>query len=181
MSQLNPASDGASAARRPVNAMERPSGWPVGSFQNYQDAQAAVYGLSDREFPVEIITIVGVDRMQVERVTGRLTWGRVLSGGALSGMWFGLFVGLLFALFTPDVWTSLLSALVIGLLFGLVFAAIGYAFTRGRRDFSSATTIVAGRYDILCEPSSAPRARDMIAEMGPRPGQTLIDDRPHSS
>ncbi|SIS56855.1 hypothetical protein SAMN05444817_11445 [Corynebacterium appendicis CIP 107643] len=181
MSQLNPASDGASAARRPVNAMERPSGWPVGSFQNYQDAQAAVDGLSDREFPVENITIVGVDLMQVERVTGRLTWGRVLAGGALSGMWFGLFVGLLFALFTPDVWTSLLSALVIGLLFGLVFAAIGYAFTRGRRDFSSATTIVAGRYDILCEPSSAPRARDLIAEMGPRPGQTLIDDRPHSS
>ena len=104
----------------------------------------------------------------------------MLAGGALSGMWFGLFVGLLFALFTPDVWTSLLSALVIGLLFGLVFAAIGYAFTRGRRDFSSATTIVAGRYDILCEPSSAPRARDMIAEMGPRPAQSLIDESPQS-
>ena len=86
----------------------------------------------------------------------------------------------LFALFTPDVWKSLLSALVIGLLFGVVFAALGYAFTRGRRDFSSATTIVAGRYDILCEPSSAPRARDMIAEMGPRPAQSLIDESPQS-
>ena len=72
------------------------------------------------------------------------------------------------------------SALVIGLVFGIVFAAIGYAFTRGRRDFSSATTIVAGRYDILCEPSSAPRARDMIAEMGPRPAQSLIDESPQS-
>ncbi|WP_296148893.1 general stress protein [uncultured Corynebacterium sp.] len=180
MSQLNPAPGGASASRRPVDGLQRPSGWPVGSFKNYEDAQAAVDGLSDREFPVEDITIVGVDLMQVERVTGRLTWGRVLAGGALSGMWFGLFVGLLFALFTPDVWKSLLSALVIGLLFGIVFAALGYAFTRGRRDFSSATTIVAGRYDILCEPSSAPRARDMIAEMGPRPAQSLIDESPQS-
>ena len=63
------------------------------------------------------------------------------------------------------------SALVIGLVFGIVFAAIGYAFTRGRRDFSSATAIVAGRYDILCEPNLAPQARDMIAQMGTRPSQ----------
>lgn len=177
MSQPTPAPSGASAHRRNVAGLQRPSGWPVGSFQNYADAQAAVDGLSDHQFPVENITIVGVDLMQVERVTGRLTWGRVLAGGALSGLWFGLFVGLLFALFTPDVWPSLLSALVIGLIFGLVFAAIGYAFTQGRRDFSSATTIVAGRYDILCEPANAPQARDLIAQMGPHPSQNQGNQR----
>ena len=177
MSQPTPASSGAQTARRNLDAMQRPSGWPVGSFQNYADAQAAVDGLSDQQFPVENITIVGVDLMQVERVTGRLTWGRVLAGGALSGLWFGLFVGLLFALFTPDVWPALLSALVIGLIFGLVSAAIGYAFTQGRRDFSSATTIVAGRYDILCEPANAPQARDLIAQMGPRPSQNQTRQR----
>lgn len=171
MSQPTPAPSGATASRRNLAGLQRPSGWPVGSFQSYADAQAAVDGLSDHQFPVENITIVGVDLMQVERVTGRLTWGRVLAGGALSGLWFGLFVGLLFALFTPDVWPSLLSALVIGLIFGVVFAAIGYAFTQGRRDFSSATTIVAGRYDILCEPANAPQARDLIAQMGPHPSQ----------
>lgn len=177
MSQPTPASSGAPISRRNLDGMQRPSGWPVGSFQNYADAQAAVDGLSDQQFPVENITIVGVDLMQVERVTGRLTWGRVLAGGALSGLWFGLFVGLLFALFTPEVWPALLTALVIGLIFGLVSAAIGYAFTQGRRDFSSATSIVAGRYDILCEPSNAPQARDMIAQMGPRPSQTLGNQR----
>ena len=177
MSQPTPAPSGAPAHRRDVAGLQRPSGWPVGSFQNYADAQAAVDGLSDHQFPVENITIVGVDLMQVERVTGRLTWGRVLAGGALSGLWFGLFVGLLFALFTPDVWPSLLSALVIGLIFGVVFAAIGYAFTQGRRDFSSATTIVAGRYDILCEPANAPQARDLIAQMGPHPSQNQGNQR----
>lgn len=169
MTQPNPAT----SRRRPAGP-QRPSGWPVGSFQEYADAQAAVDGLSDQEFPVENITIVGVDLMQVERVTGRLTWGRVLAGGALSGVWFGLFVGLLFALFTPNVWASLLSAIVFGVIFGVAFAALGYAFTQGRRDFSSATAIVAGRYDILCEPSTAPRARDLIAQMGPRPSQNKL-------
>ena len=177
MSQPTPASSGAPISRRNLDGMQRPSGWPVGSFQNYADAQAAVDGLSDQQFPVENITIVGVDLMQVERVTGRLTWGRVLAGGALSGLWFGLFVGLLFALFTPEVWAALLSALLIGLIFGVASAAIGYAFTQGRRDFSSATSIVAGRYDILCEPANAPQARDMIAQMGPRPSQNQINQR----
>jgi hypothetical protein len=38
--------------------------------------------------------------MLVERVIGRLTWGRVLLSGAASGAWFGLFVGLLLGLFS---------------------------------------------------------------------------------
>ncbi|GAB3080538.1 hypothetical protein CAQUA_07270 [Corynebacterium aquatimens] len=146
-------------------ALERPSGWPVASFRSYSDAQAAVDGLSDRQFPVEALTIVGVDLMQVEKVTGRLTWPRILGAGALSGLWLGLFVGLLFMLF-GEPFLSLISALLIGLIFGVVFAAMSYWLTNGKRDFSSATAIVAGRYDVLCEPSHAPAARDAIASMG---------------
>lgn len=156
------------AAQPPARpqAIQRPTGWPVGSFNSYAEAQAAVDALSDQQFPVEALTIVGVDLMQVEKVTGRLTWGRVLGGGALSGLWMGLFVGLLFAIFSPNVWASLFSAIIIGVIFGLIFAAVGYSMTQGKRDFSSMTTIVAGRYDVLCESSQAPRARDMIAQMG---------------
>ena len=57
--------------------------------------------LSDQEFPVEQVTIVGVDLMQVERVTGRLTWPKVLGGGALTGAWLGLFIGLVLGFFSP--------------------------------------------------------------------------------
>ena len=85
--------------RRQLQIREVPSGWPVGSFDTYAEAQEAVDSLSDREFPVEKLTIVGVDLMQVENITGRLTWGRVLGGGALSGLWMGMFIGLIFALF----------------------------------------------------------------------------------
>ena len=43
--------------------------------------------------------------------------------------------------------------------------------TQGKRDFSSATAIVAGRYDVLCEASQAPRARDLISQNLPQAGQ----------
>ncbi|MCP1387378.1 magnesium transporter [Corynebacterium sp. TA-R-1] len=148
-----------------ANSRQLPTGWPVGSFNTYAEAQTAVDNLSDREFPVEKLTIVGVDLMQVENITGRLTWGRVLGGGALSGAWMGLFIGLIFALFAmPGTgWAVFFWSLLIGALFGVVFAAIAYGFSGGKRDFASATTIVAGRYDVLCEPELAPQARDMIA------------------
>ena len=78
-----------------------PTGWPVGSYATYEEAQRAVDHLADSDFPVRDVTIVGVDLMLVERVIGRLTWGRVLASGAASGAWFGLFVGLLLSLFNP--------------------------------------------------------------------------------
>lgn len=159
-----------------------PSGWPVGNFATYEEAQRAVDMLSDRQFPVEKLAIVGVDLMQVENVTGRLTWPKVIGAGAASGLWMGLFMGLLLTLFTEpgSGWAIFLWALLIGAIFGIIFAAMGYAFTGGKRDFTSATAIVAGRYDILCDPDVAPQARDLIA--GARPadgvGQPLGDDTP---
>ncbi|KQB86317.1 general stress protein [Corynebacterium lowii] len=144
---------------------ERPSGWPVGSFENYAQAQRAVDTLSDNNFPVNNLTIVGVDLMEVESVTGRLTWGRVLGGGALSGAWIGIFIGLLLGIFDENFVAPILTGIIMGAFFGVVMAAVPYAMTRGQRDFTSATTIVAGRYDILCEPSLAPQARDAIAQM----------------
>lgn len=144
----------------------RPTGWPIGSFETYEDAQAAVDKLSDLEFPVKDLTIVGVDLMEVERVTGRLTWGRVIGGGALSGAWIGLFFGLLFGILGGGFLTPLIIGMVIGLVFGIVTAAVPYAMSAGRRDFTSQTQIVAGRYDVLAEPARAAEARDIIARSG---------------
>ena len=156
-------------------AREVPTGWPVGSFKTYAEAQQAVDSLSDKEFPVEKLAIVGVDLMQVEKITGRLTWGKVLGTGVLSGLWMGLFVGLILSVFTEpgSGWVMFFDTLVTGAIFGVIFAAVAYAFTGGKRDFSSATTIVAGHYDVLCEPDEAPRARDLIA------GHMPIDGTSH--
>ncbi|WPF66977.1 MULTISPECIES: general stress protein [unclassified Corynebacterium] len=148
-----------------LNLYERPSGWPVGSFDNYAQAQKAVDTLSDNNFPVDKLTIVGVDLMQVESVTGRLTWGRVIGGGALSGAWMGIFIGLLLGIFESNFLFPILTGIVMGVFFGIIMAAVPYALSQGQRDFTSATRIVAGRYDVLCEPDLAPQARDAIAKM----------------
>ena len=47
-----------------------PKGWPIGSYTTYAEAQRAVDYLSDENFAVQDVTIVGVDLMQVERVLG---------------------------------------------------------------------------------------------------------------
>lgn len=105
--------------------------------------------------------------MLVERVIGRLTWGRVLMSGAASGAWLGLFVGLVMALVTPGAANvaAVVVPLGIGILFGMVFAAVGYGTSRGRRDFTSASQMVAGRYDVLCQPRNAEKAREMLGKL----------------
>lgn len=147
---------------------KKPEGWPVGSFETYAEAQEAVDMLSDAQFPVEELTIVGVDLMEVEKVMGRLTWGRVLLGGAASGAWLGLFFGMLLGIMSSQWLSAIATGVLMGVIFGTVMAAVQYAMTGGRRDFSSQTQIVAGRYDVLCLPSRAREARDKIAEFTQR-------------
>lgn len=143
-----------------------PTGWPVGSYATYAEAQRAVDHLADSDFPVRDVTIVGVDLMLVERVIGRLTWGRVIGSGALSGAWFGLFIGLLLSFFSSGAGLgAILTSLVSGVVFFAVFAAVGYGATRGRRDFTSQSQMVAGRYDVLCQPRNAEKARELLGKL----------------
>ncbi len=139
-------------------------------YDDYAAAQKAVDFLSDKEFPVQNCMIVGTDLKRVERITGRLTTGRVALGGLISGVWLGLFVGLVFALFTDEgILGVLISTVVIGALFGVIWALVGYALTRGQRDFSSVTSVVATKYEVLVEHKVAAQARELLAQL---PGAT---------
>ena len=143
----------------------------LGVYDDYADAQRAVDYLSDEGFPVQNCMIVGTDLKQVERVTGRLTTGRVALGGALSGLWLGLFVGLIFSLFgTGDALAVILSTAVFGVFFGVIWAMVGYAATRGRRDFTSIQQVVATKYEVLVEHKYAAEGRALLANLpGGRP------------
>jgi hypothetical protein len=146
-------------------------GVQVGSYDTYEQAQAAVDHLSDEKFPVENVTIVGSDLKMVETVTGRLTTGRAVAAGAAGGAWWGLFVGLLLGIFSTDGgdWIgSVLTGLIVGLVFGAAFGGMGYAATRGRRDFTSTSKITAGRYDVMCNPANAEDARAQLARFSLR-------------
>ena len=146
-------------------------GVQVGSYDSYERAQAAVDHLSDEKFAVENVTIVGTDLRMIEKVTGRLTWGRALAAGAAAGAWWGLFVGLLLGIFSEDGgnwFASVLSGLLIGLVFGALFGGMGYAATQGRRDFTSTSRITASRYDVMCAPDRAEEARAILARFALR-------------
>jgi hypothetical protein len=139
-------------------------------YDDYAAAQKAVDFLSDKEFPVQNCMIVGTDLKRVERITGRLTTGRVALGGLISGVWLGLFIGLVFALFTDEgVLGVIIATVVIGALFGVIWALVGYALTRGQRDFSSVTSVVATKYEVLVEHKVAAQARELLAQL---PGAT---------
>ncbi|WP_369371174.1 general stress protein [Promicromonospora sp. Populi] len=140
-----------------------PAGDEVAAYSTYLEAQKAVDYLSDNKFPVENVTIVGTDLRMVERVTGRLTYGRVALAGALSGAWFGFFVGLLITLFAGEAgFQVMIAGIALGAGFGLLFSILSYTFTGGRRDFTSSSQIVAATYAILCGHDHASDARALL-------------------
>ncbi|GGR22057.1 general stress protein [Agromyces mediolanus] len=146
-----------------------PKGETVASYETYAEAQAAVDRLAKAEFPVKELAIVGTDLTSVERITGKLTWGRVAGGGALSGAWFGLFLGLLFFIFAPSGPTLgiLGAAVLIGAGFGMVFGLVSYSINRRRRDFTSVMQVLATRYAIIAEPQHVDRARNVLGVDAP--------------
>lgn len=151
---------------RTVSVPTLPTGTQVAVYGTYVEAQQAVHYLSADHFPVEHITIVGTNLQSVERVTGRLSYGRVAIAGAMSGAWFGLFVGLLLSLFGGAGVTAGITfiAIALGAGFGLLFSVLSYAVTRSRRDFTSSTQVVAAQYAILCEPGEAMAATQILTK-----------------
>jgi hypothetical protein len=162
--RANPGLQGASLLQ-----LEFPQSLAV--YDDYAAAQKAVDFLSDKEFPVENCMIVGTDLRQVERITGRITTTKVAAGGALSGLWLGLFVGIIFALFdSGSGLATIITTALFGTLFGTIWGLVGYAATRGQRDFSSVRVVVATRYEVLVEHKLLLRAQELLAQLpGGRP------------
>ncbi|ACQ81157.1 conserved hypothetical protein [Beutenbergia cavernae DSM 12333] len=170
--------------RRAPQVPTLPTGEEVASYATYLEAQQAVDFLSDREFAVQNVTIVGSDLRMVERITGRLTYPRVAGAGALSGAWFGIFVGLLLGLVMgQNLLLVLLPAMAIGAAFGMLFGVVSYSFTGGKRDFTSSSQVVANRYSLLCLPERAGEARALLAEApvrSQRGGPTVVSRPPEA-
>lgn len=142
----------------------------VESFDGYPAAQEAVDSLADRGYPVERLYVVARDLVLVERVTGhRGTW-RATAEGAWTGALVGAALGFFFGLFE---WVEpLVSALVLalwGIVLGAVIGAVvggaGHWALGGRRDFSSVTSMEAGRYDLMADEDTAAEVRSMLRPM----------------
>lgn len=144
-----------------------PRGESVGDFETYPQAQEAVDVLARADFPVDKVSIVGSDLKTVERVTGKLSWGRVAVAGAASGAWLGVFFGLLLVIFSPVTNLGfIVAAVLLGAGFGMLFGLVSYAITRRRRDYTSMTQVLASSYSVIVDPQLANRARNLIAGGG---------------
>lgn len=147
-----------------------PKGEVVATYETYAEAQAAVDTLAKADFPVKQLSIVGNDLNSVERVTGKLTWGRVALAGAASGAWLGVFFGLLFFIFSPAGagLPFLFAAVLLGAGFGMLFGLVSYAVNRRRRDFTSTMQVIATNYQVIVESGLVNRARNVLAGQGDR-------------
>ena len=141
----------------------------VSSATNYQDAERAVDWLSDHNFPVEHVSIVGTGLRYVEQVSGRMTTGKAaLQGvgyGALMGLIFGLIFSLLFTTDDATVLGLVSFSIVFGILFGGLVGAISQYWTDGRRDFTSTSDTRADHYEVQVDDGYAGEAQRVLATM----------------
>lgn len=147
---------------REILKLKRPMS--VAIYDEYADAAHAVDYLADRQFPVENLAIVGTDLKSVEKVTGNVTWPKVLFAGFLQGsMWAGMFA--LFMWFMSPG-SSLLTMLLMALLgfggVGMAMSAFQYRARGGERDYTSTTAIIATHYEVLAEADVVDRARHLL-------------------
>jgi hypothetical protein len=139
----------------------------VATSHTYQEAERAVDRLSDHGFPVERTMIVGRGLRYVERVTGRMTYGRAALSGALTGAMVGVLIAWLFFVFdwfSPIVASGwlILDGLWFGAIVGALFGVLGHALTGGRRDFTSMSRMEADEYDVQVDDGLAAEAERLL-------------------
>ena len=140
----------------------------LGVCDQYTKAQQVVDYLADQNFPVQNVEIVGTELRSIERVTGRLTRGKIAAAGALSGLWIGLFVSIAFSLIGDRNQLSLLlTTPLLGAVCGLIWSQLRFstATRRGTRDFASINQIVATKYEVLVEHKHAATAHELLTGM----------------
>ncbi|MGI9605738.1 MAG: general stress protein [Acidimicrobiales bacterium] len=142
----------------------------LATYDEYKEAQQAVDHLSDEGFPVGTLTIVWSGLRQIEHVTGRRTVFSAASEGALSGMWFGLLIGLVFSAFAAEGESEIgiiITYAVVGALGVAAWRAIGHFGLRGTRDFSSTRKIDAEEYQVWVAPDRLTEAAGILGVAPP--------------
>jgi hypothetical protein len=145
-----------------------PQGDPIGTYDTYPEAQQIVDKLARADFDVRQLAIIGNDLKTVERVTGKLTYGRAAAAGAASGAWFGLFAGILLFIISPTPnFGFMFAAVLIGAGFGMLFGVVMYGVNRRRRDFTSTHQVVASNYQVIAPSTQIARAQELLSRSEP--------------
>lgn len=139
----------------------------IASYPTYPEAERAVDWLSDQGFAVERVAIVGTGLRSVEQVAGRTTARRAALSGAGQGALIGLLFTLLFGIFFtgPHFVGLLVYSVIGGAIFGALFGTLAQGTRDGSRDFVSATSIEADRYDVQVDEPAAGEAKQLLDAM----------------
>jgi hypothetical protein len=140
-----------------------PRGEVLGTYDTYLEAQHVVDKLAKADFDVRQLSIIGSDLKTIERVTGKLTYGRSALAGAATGAWLGLFAGSLLFLFTssPNL-PYAFAVILLGAAFGMLFGIVSYAINRRRRDYTSTHQVIATSYQVIAPAGVLVRAQEIL-------------------
>ena len=145
---------------------EKPAGQVVSTYSTHAEARHAIDVLAEENFPVRSISLIGNGLSSVERVTGRVGWGRVAFSGASGGAYLGIFIGFIQVLLMPklaaDIAVTFGSAIIICTGLGMLFAIIMHGRNPQRRTFTSVTQVIASRYDLVVPDELLSQARSIL-------------------
>jgi hypothetical protein len=137
-----------------------PRGETLATFDAYASAQKLVNSLVSDGVPFRSLSIVGTDVNLVERVTGKIGYGRAALSSAMSGSWLGVLAGLVFVIVSPaDVITPIVAGGIIGAGIGMVVGMVLFTLAgSNRRSYRSMQQIVAKSYRVVVEPEAHQQA-----------------------
>lgn len=139
-----------------------PDGTEVASYRTYDEAAQAVEALSNQDFPLPGVSIVGTDLHMVDRVMGKLTPGRVALGGASQGITWGLLMTIMVMLFSESFSPLIpVFAMGAGIGVGILMSMYTWISRRGKRSFATQSQLVATRYAVLVAEQTQ-RAYDLL-------------------
>ena len=142
-----------------------PRGEELGKFENYPDAQEMVNTLVSNGVAAGALSIVGSDVTLVERVTGKIGYGRAAVSSAISGSWLGAIAGLIVVVIDPnDFITPVLAGILIGAGAGMVVGMVIFTFSKGKkRLYRSMQQVIAQSYRVLVESTEHQKATQALA------------------
>jgi formate-dependent nitrite reductase membrane component NrfD len=149
-----------------------PQGEVIAKFTNYAEAVAFVDGIIANGFPAGAVAIFGKDLRTVERVRGKMSYGRVAISGAVTGSWIGLFAGFVFGgssatsavTTTTSAFGSTFSTVLIGAGLGMLVNILRYSLMRNKRAFVSQSTVIASKYEVQVPSALADQASAAAAK-----------------
>jgi LytS/YehU family sensor histidine kinase len=103
--------------------------------------------------PAQALSIVGADVTLVERVTGRIGYGRAALSSAMSGSWLGVLAGLVYVIISPtDIITPIVGGLFIGAGVGMVAGMLILTFSKApQRLYRSMQQVIAQSYRVVVD------------------------------